>query len=71
MNPNNFSKNCGTTGLFVFFVKDALDYLGIGNKQDKNTNILKLISTLTRVIELITQKLMKLNSILNKYYNIY
>ena len=27
--PSYFSKICGTTGLFVFFIKDVLDYFGI------------------------------------------
>ena len=28
INPTYFSKICGTTGLFVFFIKDILDFLG-------------------------------------------
>jgi hypothetical protein len=35
INPNNFSKICGTTGLFVFFIKDAIDYIGLGTKCDR------------------------------------
>lgn len=32
--PAYYSKICGTTGIFVFFVKDILDFLGFSN--DKN-----------------------------------
>ena len=32
--PAYYSKICGTTGLFVFFIKDVLDFLGFSN--DKN-----------------------------------
>lgn len=34
MLPAYYSKICGTTGIFVFFVKDILDFLGFSN--DKN-----------------------------------
>jgi hypothetical protein len=34
INPSYYSKICGTTGIFVFFVKDILDFLGFSN--DKN-----------------------------------
>jgi len=27
--PNYFSKMCGTTGLFIFLIKDSLEYAGI------------------------------------------
>ena len=29
LKPGNFSKICGTTGLFVFLIKDALEYCGV------------------------------------------
>ena len=29
ISPNYFSKMCGTTGLFIFLIKDALEYAGI------------------------------------------
>lgn len=29
INPNYYSKLCGTTGLVVFYVKDALEYMGL------------------------------------------
>ena len=31
--PSYFSKTCGTTGLFTFFIKDVLDFLGISNDE--------------------------------------
>ena len=33
--PSYYTKKCSTTGLFVFFIKDILDYLGISH--DKKT----------------------------------
>ena len=29
INPNYFSKICGTTGLLVFLIKDALEFCGV------------------------------------------
>lgn len=31
--PSYFSKICGTTGLFTFFIKDILDFVGISNDE--------------------------------------
>ena len=49
--PQYFSKMCGTTGLFVFIIKDILDFVGISNtvkSQDKGywtfVNILESIN---------------------------
>ena len=36
--PSYFSKICGTTGLFVFFIKDVLDFLGITNDKNNSNN---------------------------------
>ena len=36
--PNYFSDICGTTGLFVFIIKDVLDFLGISLKNKNREN---------------------------------
>ena len=36
--PNYFSDICGTTGLFVFIIKDVLDFLGISLKNKNKEN---------------------------------
>ena len=36
--PNYFSSICGTTGLFVFIIKDILEFLGISKKIKKREN---------------------------------
>lgn len=33
INPNFFSRTCGTTGLVVFIIKDALEYIGLLEKK--------------------------------------
>lgn len=61
--PAYFSKICGTTGLFVFFIKDILDYFGISN--DKKTKpkaywtYKDLIELLDKRIEVIRKYLVK------------
>ena len=36
--PNYFSSICGTTGLFVFIIKDVLEFLGFSQKIKKIEN---------------------------------
>ena len=36
--PNYYSNKCGTTGLFVFIIKEILEYLGISQKIKKKGN---------------------------------
>jgi hypothetical protein len=67
--PSYFSKVCGTTGLFVFLLKDAFEYVGImiDNKKTSPYNQYKLekyhYEELTKVLE----KLVNLQgNILNK-----
>lgn len=36
--PSYFSKICGTTGLFIFFIKDILDFLGFSNDKKIQKN---------------------------------
>ncbi len=71
INPNNFSKICGTTGLFVFFIKDAIDYIGLGTKCDRYMNIEKCMWILTNLLQLIDKRLKNLQRIMNQFYNIY
>jgi hypothetical protein len=71
INPNNFSKICGTTGLFVFFIKDAIEYIGLGTKCDKNMNVEKCIWILSNLSNLIDKKNKILQKIMNDYFNIY
>ncbi len=67
INPNFFSKFCGTTGLLVFFVKDVLDYLGLSF--DKRSAARTLISVKS-LLTVINSKLYRLKELLQKYYNI-
>ena len=45
MIPNYFSKICGTTGLLVFGIKDALEYCGV-IKNDKKTQPSRILDNL-------------------------
>ena len=38
INPGNFSRLCETTGLFTFFIKDILEYLGFSESEIKQRN---------------------------------
>ena len=60
INPNYFPKICGTTGLLIFLIKDALEYCGviINDKKTQPARILdnllyykKTIETLAQIIE--------------------
>ena len=63
ISPSYYSRICGTTGLFVFFIKDILDYFGISN--DKKTKpkaywtYKDLIELLDKRIEVIRKYLVK------------
>jgi len=67
ISPNYFSKICGTTGLFVFFVKDFLDYMGLLG--DKKTPISKTIKTYNSILKAINSNLERLKTASNKIYN--
>ena len=43
--PNYFSKICGTTGLLLFLIKDALEYCGV-IKNDKKTQPARILDNL-------------------------
>ena len=60
--PAYFSKICGTTGLFVFYIKDILDFLGFSNDKQIRKNAYWSFS---QIINLIDSKI----NILNKYIN--
>ena len=60
--PSYFSKICGTTGLFVFFIKDILDFLGFSNDKQIKKNAYWSYS---KIINLLNSKI----NILNKYIN--
>ena len=53
INPSYFSKLCGTTGLIVFLVKDALEYCGviISDKKTQPSRILDNLMYYKNIIE--------------------
>ena len=67
LNPNYFSKLCGTTGLFIFFIKDALEYSGI--IVDKKTSINRLFKNYTYTNEMLQSKLDRLKNIQEKFFS--
>ena len=52
--PNYFSNICGTTGLFTFFIKDILDFVGISNDEKIQS---KVYWTYTKIIDSIENKI--------------
>ena len=52
--PNYFSNICGTTGLFVFVIKDILEFMGITQKIKKKENA---FWTYTDILESIDEKI--------------
>ena len=59
--PSYFSKICGTTGLFVFFIKDIIDFLGFF--EDKKINE-KSVFTFNGIIKDIENKINQLKKYL-------
>jgi hypothetical protein len=55
--PSYFTKKCSTTGLFMFFIKDIFDYLGISH--DKKTQ-LKGYNTYQDIIKYIENNIKKM-----------
>ncbi len=49
--PNYFSSICGTTGLFVFIIKDILEFFGISQKIKKRENAFWTYSDIAKAIE--------------------
>ena len=60
INPAHFSKICTTTGLFVFFIKDILDFLGFSSDQKIQKNSYWSYS---EIINLIDTKINALNKL--------
>ena len=60
--PNYYSNKCGTTGLFVFIIKEILEYLGISQKIKKKGNA---YWTYMDIIDCINEKInyLKINKI--------
>ena len=52
--PSNFSKSCGTTGLFTFFIKDILDFVGLSDDTKTKMNP---YWTYTKIIDSIDNKI--------------
>lgn len=55
LTPIYYSKQCSTTGLFIFIVKEALEYGGI--IQDKKTSALRIKNNLVNWIEILNKKI--------------
>ena len=49
--PNYFSSICGTTGLFVFVIKDILEFLGISQKIKQKENAFWTYSDIEKAID--------------------
>jgi len=49
LQPNYFSKRCGTTGFMIFFIKDIIDYFGI-SIDVKKTNTGRALKTYEDII---------------------
>ena len=58
-----YSKLCGTTGLFIFYIKDILDFLGFSNEKKFQNN---LYCCLYEIIGYIDSKINILNSFSSK-----
>ena len=58
ISPGYFSKTCSTTSLFIFFIKDILDFLGITNNRKICDNSLWTWETMVNVID---KKIDKIN----------
>ena len=62
--PTNYSKLCGTTGLVIFLIKDALEYCGI--MQNDKKNIPSLLMKNLEYLEHIENKISSYIAFLNK-----
>ncbi len=64
--PAHFSKICATTGLFIFLIKDALEYAGVIN--DKKTPAGRVYHNLIFEIEMEQLKVKRLSNLLEVVY---
>lgn len=67
ISPNYFSKMCGTTGLFIFLIKDALEYSGI--IPDKKTPPSRIMKNYLYNFQLLQGKMERLKKIQSKYFS--
>ena len=59
-----FSKLCGTTSIFIFYIKDILDFLGFSNDTKFQNNSYYCFSEILNYIDF---KIKSLNDFLQKY----
>lgn len=65
--PAYFSKICGTTGLIIFLIKDALEYAGI--LQDKKTPSARHYSNALYLFDMLQAKIERLKTIQTKFFS--
>jgi hypothetical protein len=65
--PANFSKICGTTGLIIFLIKDALEYSGI--VIDKKTPIQRLIKNYMYTFDVLQYRIERLKKLQAKIFS--
>ncbi len=61
INPTYFSKNCSTTGLFAFLVKDVLEYCGLINNE-KRSQIKKIFNNNVYFLDNLNIKINKIEN---------
>ena len=68
INPNYFSKICGTTGLLIFLIKDTLEYCGviINDKKTQPARILDNLLYYKNTIDTLAQYIDYLSGIKTK-----
>ncbi len=66
INPNFYSKICGTTGLIVFFIKDMIDYMGF--TFEKKTPISNVLTNMNGIVKAIDYKRVELERFVDKFY---
>lgn len=62
--PNYYSKMCGTTGLFVFFIKDALEFIGV--LEDKKIPAKTILGFFNKCIEGLEERKNKLDGLISR-----
>lgn len=62
--PNYYSKLCGTTGLLVFFIKDALEFIGV--LEDKKIPAKAVLGYFNKCLEGIDHRRNKLEGLVSR-----